>query len=112
MRRNCLPPFLKERLKFLVVDGTIICNNIKSLTVCEGESWIHPSHIKTCVNRFLGPSIFKREVLLHYICGFYFLKKRIGFHEVRKNILVYLRMRRHSVVAAVTKATGWKTEES
>ena len=49
------------------MDGTIICNNIKSLTLYEGVSWIHASHIRTYVNRFLGPSIYKREVFLHYI---------------------------------------------
>jgi len=38
--------FLKKRLKFLVVDGTIICDNIKALALCEGVNWIHASHIR------------------------------------------------------------------
>jgi hypothetical protein len=62
--------FLKKRLKFLVVDGTIICNNIKPLTLCEGVNWIHASHIRTYVKRSLGPSIYKTGVFLCYICEF------------------------------------------
>jgi len=65
--------FLKNRLKFLVVDGTIICNNIKSLTMCEGVNWIHASHIRAYVKRFLGPSIYKKETFFYYIRGFHFL---------------------------------------
>jgi len=62
--------FLKKRLKFLVVDGTIICSNIKPLTLCEGVNWIQASHVRTYVNRFLGPGIYKREVFLYYTCEF------------------------------------------
>ena len=38
-------------------------------------------------------------------------QKRIGYHEARKNIVVYPKVRRHSVVAVVTKVTDWKIEE-
>jgi hypothetical protein len=89
MRRNCIPKtFLKERLKFLVVDGTIIRNNIKSLTLCEGVNWIHASHIRTYVNRFLGPNIYKREVFLHYMWVL-FSKKGLVSMKLKK-ILWYI----------------------
>lgn len=56
--------FLKKRLKFLVVDGKIICNNIKYLTLCRGVNWIHVSHLRIYMNRILGPGIYKGGISL------------------------------------------------
>jgi hypothetical protein len=49
---------LSTRLKFLVADGTTLCNSIQSFTFSEAVNWIPASHIRTDVNWLLGPGIY------------------------------------------------------